>query len=150
KADLIPHLISLSFHLHIVELRSFRRPQLQIRVEIDFSKSASIRVKGFSDPSLRNPHGNSLIELLACKLHPSAHTLPRAFLKLNQVVVYKRRWCFNELYFTREPAVVPPVSHQRRHSITTPLVIHFDDEKITGVASELRDLEIERCEAAFV
>src|SRR4051794_31144626 len=59
KADLISYLIRFAFDYHVIELRILRRPQLQIRVEIDLSKSASIRVKGFTDPRLRNPHGNS-------------------------------------------------------------------------------------------
>src|SRR5215813_4217865 len=76
--------------------------------------------------------------------------IARAFLKLNEVIIDKRGGRLDQLHVARDTAVVPPVRHQRRDSITPALVVDFNDKEVASVANEPRDLEVERREAPFV
>src|SRR5689334_2610523 len=73
EADEVAHLICLCFDRYVVELRTLRRPQLQIRIKIDFNKAAIIRGKGFTDPRLGDSNRDSLPELFSIQFHPTAH-----------------------------------------------------------------------------
>ena len=88
-------------------------------------------------------------------LSPASFTQPltrlrEPFCKLDQIVMNKGGWSFDELHFASESAVVPPIGHQRGNSVAPAFVVDFDDEKIAGVANEIGDLEIKWREAAFV
>src|SRR6185369_17062934 len=98
----------------------------------------------------RNANRDSLIELVSTQLHPSGNTIARALLKLNEVIVHKRLRRFNELHFASKSAIVPPVSHQRRHSVKPSLVVDLDDKEIPSVFNAIRYLEIKRREPTFM
>src|SRR5207245_9042428 len=101
-------------------------------------------------PRLRNSDCDPLIESCAIQFYPTTNSIPRAFLELDKVILHKRAGHLQKLHLARESAIVPPMRHQRRHSVSPALVIYFDNKEIGSVSDEPGYFKIERRESALV
>src|SRR5260370_31995926 len=87
---------------------------------------------------------------ISIKLNPPVDLIWRSFRQLNPVIADEGLWRFDQDYITRDTAVIPPVRVQGRNRVVTALVAGLDHEEVIPVVQQLRHLEIERRETAFV
>src|SRR5260370_27699570 len=112
-----------------------------------------VRNRGRLDPGFGNFYfyRRALLRpAISIQLNPPVDLISRSFRQLNPVIADEGLWRFDQDYITRDTAVIPPVRVQGRNRVVTALAARLDHEGVIPVVQQLRHLEIERRETAFV
>src|SRR4030095_2474039 len=125
-------------------------PQIQFCFEADWSITDRICGYRLLNSSLSYFDVNLLISCGAVNFDPAGDLIARTFLKLEEIVLDKSLRHFDECYFTSQASIVPPVSVERRHSITTTFVVDLDDKIIVFLMNKPCNLKVEWSETTFM